>query len=67
MRSLVKSRQAGSVKVASVTADGQLKEAIYGQLDRQSQAEVLTDLLVKGAVHYAMKTQQVSLDFMFDF
>ncbi|XP_053386727.1 trichohyalin-like isoform X24 [Mercenaria mercenaria] len=58
MRSLVKSRQAGSVKVASVTADGQLKEAIYGQLDRQAQAEVLTDLLVKGAVHYAMKTQQ---------
>lgn len=59
MRTLTKSRQAGSVKVASVTADGQLKETIYSQLDRQAQAEVLTDLLVKGAVHYAMKTQQV--------
>ncbi|XP_052234781.1 uncharacterized protein LOC127847142 isoform X2 [Dreissena polymorpha] len=49
---------AGSVKVASLTADGHLKETIYGQLDKKAQAEVLTDLLVKGAVHYALEKQQ---------
>lgn len=54
-----KSREAGSVKVASITADGQLKETIYGQLDKRAKADVLTDLLVKGAVHYALEKQQV--------
>ncbi|KAL4216874.1 hypothetical protein ACF0H5_023336 [Mactra antiquata] len=58
--------KAGSVKVASITADGQIKETMYGQLDRQAQTEVLTDLLVKGAVHYAMKTQQEYVDRMAD-
>ena len=59
-----KSKVAGSVKVASVTAEGQLKETVYGQLDRQAQTEVLTDLLVKGAVHYAMEKQQVKWVFL---
>lgn len=45
--------------MATVTADGQLKEAVYEHLDRGAQAEVLTDLLVKGAVHYALEKQQV--------
>ncbi|XP_052813457.1 uncharacterized protein LOC128240716 isoform X10 [Mya arenaria] len=56
---LSRSRGAGSVKVASLAADGHLHEAVYSQLDKKSQAEVLTDLLVKGAVHYALEKQQV--------
>ena len=55
----VRSRAAGSVKVASLAADGLLRETNYSQLDKKSQAEVLTDLLVKGAVHYALEKQQV--------
>ena len=54
------SQDAGaSIKVIS-TKDGVQREVTYGSLDRKAQEEVLTDLLVKSAVHYAMKKQQVS-------
>ena len=43
------------------THDGVQKEVHYEALDHKGQKEVLTDLLVKSAVHYAMKKQQVSL------
>ena len=46
------------IKVIS-TKDGVQKEVSYSTLDKQAQEEVLTDLLVKSAVHYAMKKQQV--------
>ena len=49
---------ARSVKVVS-THDGVQKEVVYEALDPRGQKEVLTDLLVKSAVHYAMKKQQV--------
>ena len=52
--------QTRSVKVVS-THDGVQKEVHYEALDHKGQKEVLTDLLVKSAVHYAMKKQQVSL------
>ena len=42
------------------TKDGVQKEVSYSALDKAAQEEVLTDLLVKSAVHYAMKKQQVS-------
>ena len=41
------------------TKDGVQKEVSYSSLDKVAQEEVLTDLLVKSAVHYAMKKQQV--------
>ena len=47
-----------SVKVVS-THDGVQKEVHYETLDSKDKKEVLTDLLVKSAVHYAMKKQQV--------
>ncbi|KAL3855495.1 hypothetical protein ACJMK2_014703 [Sinanodonta woodiana] len=46
-----------SIKVLS-TKDGVQKEVTYASLDRKGQEEVLTDLLVKSAVHYAIKKQQ---------
>ncbi|XP_071149815.1 uncharacterized protein KIAA2012 homolog isoform X45 [Mytilus edulis] len=49
--------QMGSIKVIS-TKDGVQKEVSYSTLDKVAQEEVLTDLLVKSAVHYAMKKQQ---------
>ena len=49
---------AHSVKVVS-THDGVQREVHYETLDSRGQKEVLTDLLVKSAVHYAMKKQQV--------
>lgn len=50
--------QGASIKVIS-TKDGVQREVTYGSLDKKAQEEVLTDLLVKSAVHYAMKKQQV--------
>ena len=50
--------QKGSIKVIS-TKEGIQKEVSYSSLDKVAQEEVLTDLLVKSAVHYAMKKQQV--------
>lgn len=52
--------QGASIKVIS-TKDGVQREVTYGSLDKKAQEEVLTDLLVKSAVHYAMKKQQVSI------
>lgn len=49
--------QGASIKVIS-TKDGVQREVTYGSLDKKAQEEVLTDLLVKSAVHYAMKKQQ---------
>ena len=49
--------QIGSIKVIS-TKEGIQKEVSYSSLDKVAQEEVLTDLLVKSAVHYAMKKQQ---------
>ena len=53
-----------SVKVVS-THDGVQKEVHYEALDHRGQKEVLTDLLVKSAVHYAMKKQQVGTSLQF--
>ncbi|GFO32402.1 reticulocyte-binding protein 2-like protein a [Plakobranchus ocellatus] len=40
------------------TKAGVQEEIAYSDLDRQSQKEVITDLLVKSAVHYALKKQE---------
>ncbi|GFR81668.1 reticulocyte-binding protein 2-like protein a [Elysia marginata] len=40
------------------TKAGVQEEVAYSDLDRQSQKEVITDLLVKSAVHYALKKQE---------
>lgn len=56
--------QGASIKVIS-TKDGVQREVTYGSLDKKAQEEVLTDLLVKSAVHYAMKKQQVSIPHVF--
>ncbi|XP_056011465.1 titin homolog isoform X31 [Ostrea edulis] len=53
--------QGASIKVIS-TKDGVQREVTYGSLDKKAQEEVLTDLLVKSAVHYAMKKQQEYLE-----
>ncbi|OWF42952.1 Afadin [Mizuhopecten yessoensis] len=50
-----------SIKVIS-TKDGIQREVTYASLDRHAKEEVLTDLLVKSAVHYAMKKQQEYMD-----
>ncbi|XP_069107555.1 uncharacterized protein [Argopecten irradians] len=50
-----------SIKVIS-TRDGIQREVTYASLDRHAKEEVLTDLLVKSAVHYAMKKQQEYMD-----
>ncbi|KAL5005681.1 hypothetical protein ScPMuIL_016839 [Solemya velum] len=50
-----------SIKVIS-TQDGVQREVTYASLDRKTQEDVLTDLLVKSAVHYAMKKQQEFLE-----
>ncbi|KAK3082961.1 hypothetical protein FSP39_010092 [Pinctada imbricata] len=56
------SQDAGaSIRVIS-TKDGVQREVTYASLDRRAQEEVLTDLLVKSAVHYAMKKQQEFMD-----
>ena len=41
------------------THGGVQEEVAYSDLDRQSQKDVITDLLVKSAVHYALKKQEV--------
>ena len=41
------------------TSGGIQEEVAYHDLDRQSQKDVITDLLVKSAVHYALKKQEV--------
>ncbi|XP_035824075.1 titin homolog [Aplysia californica] len=40
------------------TQGGVQEEVAYSDLDRQSQKDVITDLLVKSAVHYALKKQE---------
>lgn len=45
------------------TKGGLQEEVLYTDLDRQSQKEVITDLLVKSAVHYALQKQEVSETF----
>ena len=45
-----------SIRVVK-THGGIQEEVAYSDLDRQSQKDVITDLLVKSAVHYALKKQ----------
>lgn len=49
-----------SIRVIQTTKDGVQKEVSYSSLDREAQREVITDLLVKSAVHYALSKQEVS-------
>lgn len=49
-----------SIRVIRTTKDGQQKEVSYATLDKETQREVITDLLVKSAVHYALSKQEVS-------
>jgi len=56
--------QGASIKVIS-TKDGIQREVTYASLDQKAKEEVLTDLLVKSAVHYAMKKQQVCVVILF--
>ncbi|XP_067685707.1 uncharacterized protein KIAA2012-like [Haliotis asinina] len=53
----MRSRPPTSIKVIR-TRNGEQREVSYASLDRKSQEEVITDLLVKSAVHYALKKQQ---------
>ena len=47
------------------TKAGVQEEVAYSDLDRQSQKEVITDLLVKSAVHYALKKQEVRVCYVY--
>lgn len=47
-----------SIRVIRTTNDGQQKEVSYSTLDKETQREVITDLLVKSAVHYALSKQE---------
>ena len=49
-----------SIRVIRTTRDGVQKEVSYSALDKDTQREVITDLLVKSAVHYALSKQEVS-------
>uniref|UniRef100_A0A0B7AKS0 Uncharacterized protein n=1 Tax=Arion vulgaris TaxID=1028688 RepID=A0A0B7AKS0_9EUPU len=52
-----KSDRLHNIRVIKTSGSVQ-KEVVYSELDRLSQKEVITDLLVKSAVHYALKTQE---------
>ncbi|XP_041374686.1 uncharacterized protein KIAA2012 homolog [Gigantopelta aegis] len=47
-----------TIKVIKTQKDGMQREVSYASLDRTSQEEVITDLLVKSAVHYALIKQK---------
>lgn len=49
-----------SIHVIRTTEDGVQREVSYSMLDKEAQREVITDLLVKSAVHYALFKQEVS-------
>ncbi|ESP00764.1 hypothetical protein LOTGIDRAFT_238518 [Lottia gigantea] len=59
------SRQKTQPSIAVVkTRNGVQREVNYSHLDKQSQKDVLTDLLVKSAVNYALQKQQEFVETM---
>lgn len=48
----------GKIKVVQ-SKGGVLSEVEYNELERNKQEEVLTELLVKSAIHHALQKQQV--------
>ncbi|XP_064647125.1 titin homolog isoform X3 [Lineus longissimus] len=50
--------QDGSIKVLQQDDEGNFKEVHYGELDKQTQQNVLTELLVKSAISHALMKQQ---------
>ncbi|PVD38884.1 hypothetical protein C0Q70_01509 [Pomacea canaliculata] len=51
-----------SIHVIRTTEDGVQREVSYSMLDKEAQREVITDLLVKSAVHYALFKQEELLE-----
>jgi predicted nucleotide-binding protein len=51
--------QDGSIKVLQQDDAGNFREVHYGELDKQTQQNVLTELLVKSAISHALMKQQV--------
>ena len=49
----------GSIKVVQRDRLGDILEVKYGELEQMDKESVLTDLLVKSAVSYAVSKQQV--------
>ncbi|XP_070186843.1 uncharacterized protein KIAA2012-like [Littorina saxatilis] len=47
-----------SIRVIRTTKEGLQKEVSYSALDKDTQREVITDLLVKSAVHYALSKHE---------
>lgn len=53
-----------SIRVVK-TKEGMQEEVAYSNLDRDSQKDVITDLLVKSAVHFALKKQEVGYEWFY--
>ncbi|XP_076446001.1 uncharacterized protein LOC143283663 isoform X2 [Babylonia areolata] len=51
-----------SIRVIRTSKEGLQKEISYSALDKDTQKEVITDLLVKSAVHYALSKQEEILE-----